>query len=657
MDRATGWSIGHHDGLVAHRGSAVRTGFAGGLAVVPPAYCGGHGSSVRHPADGGDLSSPRGCRRGARCRDDARRTRPRPAVCWPIWRSRPGRFRAVQVELVEEIDRAGLHAVDAHASAKVMARHVCGLSGAEAEPRGRAAKALRHLPEVRAAFRAGRIGGCQVDRIARVHANPRVRDALEANEASFADQAETNSYHAFNLMVGDWVRRRRPGRHPRRQPTLPREPRRQAPPGLRRHLVHHRRLRVPARRRAQHHPQEVRRGRVPHRLGQGPRRARRRRHHRPPAPHRRPTPLRRPVRHLPEGRRRPRRRPGGSRIVTDVVIDQDTFERLATILAGGTVDEPDPLFSAFPATKYRCSTLDGEPVEATEAVAHALIGHIRRVVIGSDSVVIDLGREQTPLHRGRRPRRQALADHLLLARMPRPRHPVPVRPPRTLGPTPRRPRRRVYLPRQRGVLLRETQPGEGTRLHRPPRPRRHLAHPPPRRHRDRMTCGDHGATRVRPARSSRAERGAGLGDGCPCGRHQPPSTPTSRPEVGRPAWVASDESAEAEDVPRSGAEQSEGPSPPSRGDHPTGRQVLPDGGPPGVVASRALSRGGGRPPQRSGAAGATARSAGQSEHRTGASSVPGRSRPMPPRRAARRLSWSARRRAAASASRRSRPKA
>ena len=124
--------------------------------------------------------------------------------------------------------------------------------------------------------------------------------------------------------------------------------------------------------------------------------------------------------------------PGGSRIVTDVVIDQDTFERLAAILAGGTVEEPDPLFSAFPATKYRCSTLDGEPVEATEAVAHALIGHIRRVVIGSDSVVIDLGRRTTPLHRRRRPGRQAVADHLLLARMPRPRHPVPVRPRRTL---------------------------------------------------------------------------------------------------------------------------------------------------------------------------------------------------------------------------------
>ena len=158
------------------------------------------------------------------------------------------------------------------------------------------------------------------------------------------------------------------------------------------------------------------------------------------------------------------------------------------MLAGGTVEEPDPLFSAFPATKYRCSTLDGEPVEATEAVAHALIGHIRRVVIGSDSVVIDLGRERR-LFTGA----AALAVKLSQTTCSWPGCLVPVTQcqcdhvePWTT--TTRRPRRRVYLPRQRGVLLRETQPGEGTRLHRPPRPHRPLAHPPPRRHRDRMTA-------------------------------------------------------------------------------------------------------------------------------------------------------------------------
>ncbi|CAN5162816.1 hypothetical protein BH20ACT3_BH20ACT3_06690 [soil metagenome] len=36
----------------------------------------------------------------------------------------------------------------------------------------------------------------------------------------------------------------------------------------------------------------------------------------------------------------------------------------------------------------------GSPIDPTEAVATALIDHIRRVVIGADSVVIDLGRRR-----------------------------------------------------------------------------------------------------------------------------------------------------------------------------------------------------------------------------------------------------------------------
>ncbi|MFN8019368.1 MAG: hypothetical protein U0P45_14780 [Acidimicrobiales bacterium] len=42
---------------------------------------------------------------------------------------------------------------------------------------------LAGMPAVAAGFRAGRIGVCQVDRIARVHANPRVREQLEAVDA------------------------------------------------------------------------------------------------------------------------------------------------------------------------------------------------------------------------------------------------------------------------------------------------------------------------------------------------------------------------------------------------------------------------------------------------------------------------------------------
>ncbi|MGI8936961.1 MAG: DUF222 domain-containing protein [Iamia sp.] len=59
------------------------------------------------------------------------------------------RLDAAKVELVDGIQRSGLHAVDGHASAKVMVRHHAKLSGPEAAQRARAAKALRDLPDTR----------------------------------------------------------------------------------------------------------------------------------------------------------------------------------------------------------------------------------------------------------------------------------------------------------------------------------------------------------------------------------------------------------------------------------------------------------------------------------------------------------------------------
>ena len=306
---------------------------------------------------------------------------------------------------------------------------------------------------------------------ARVHANPRVHDALEANEGSFAHEAESNSYHAFNLMVGDWVRvvdqdgtrndnqrsheKRDVKLHQDLDGTWSLSGGCASLQGVELNTILKRFIEAEfrtdwAKARAEHGDAAT-------------------------TAHLARTDAQRRFDALfaifQKAADAHAAAPGGSRIVTDVVIDQDTFERLAAILAGGTVEEPDPLFSAFPATKYRCSTLDGEPVEATEAVAQALIGHIRRVVIGSDSVVIDLGRERR-LFTGA----AALAVKLSQTTCSWPGCLVPVTQcqcdhvePWTT--TARRPWRRVYLPRQRGVLLWETQPGEGTRLHRPPRPR------------------------------------------------------------------------------------------------------------------------------------------------------------------------------------------
>ncbi len=110
------------------------------------------------------------------------------------------------MELVDVIDRKGLHRTDGHHSAKIMVRHVARLSGAEAAARAKTARALRDLPETRAAFRAGQVGTCQVRRLARAHANPRVRDRLPEFEGPLLRIATGESYKTFDEVVGDWVR-------------------------------------------------------------------------------------------------------------------------------------------------------------------------------------------------------------------------------------------------------------------------------------------------------------------------------------------------------------------------------------------------------------------------------------------------------------------
>lgn len=74
--------------------------------------------------------------------------------------------------------------------------------------------------------------------------------------------------------------------------------------------------------------------------------------------------------------------------LVDIVIDQQTFEEELTRAAGQPV-EPDPLRSG-----RRCHTLSGTPIPPADAVAAAIVGHVRRVVVDAESNVIDLGRRR-----------------------------------------------------------------------------------------------------------------------------------------------------------------------------------------------------------------------------------------------------------------------
>ncbi|MGI8754435.1 MAG: DUF222 domain-containing protein [Acidimicrobiales bacterium] len=338
------------------------------------------------------------------------------------------RLAAAQVCLVDEIDQQRLYRPDGHASAKVMVRHVAHLSDGEAKRRASAAKALRDLPEVTARFRAGRIGSCQVQRIARAHANKRVRRALLRKDRTLAVLAERTSYRDFDAKVTEWVRRvdedgtadRCQRAHENRDAKLLQDFdsswNLDAGCGsvdgaqlydIFGHFVDAETLADWEKARAEHGDAAT--------VDDLPRTAGQRRFDALFAI------FQQAASALAAG--------GGAQIVTNLVMDLATFERTVRRFAGDddgpvddtldpdldglTPDDPDPQPSpGGPATStatgrggitgdgprsgtgYRCSTLDGRPVDAREAVAVALIGQVRRVVMGADSVVIDQGRRR-----------------------------------------------------------------------------------------------------------------------------------------------------------------------------------------------------------------------------------------------------------------------
>ena len=72
------------------------------------------------------------------------------------------------------------------------------------------------------------------------------------------------------------------------------------------------------------------------------------------------------------------------------MIDQDTFEHQIREDLG---EDPEPIPPAH-AAKRRCEDARGRVLDPRAVTAAAIIGHVRRVVFGSDGVVLDMGRRQ-----------------------------------------------------------------------------------------------------------------------------------------------------------------------------------------------------------------------------------------------------------------------
>ena len=295
---------------------------------------------------------------------------------------------ALRIEALDGLDRSKVWTTDGHTSPKVFVQHIANLSGREAAGRSKAVRALRRLPLFAQAFADGEIGRCHVDRMARAYANTRVRERLIDDEATFLAHAKVRRYEWFDTHITEWIR------------LADEDGATQA--GERAHRNRNFRLNedydgnwdiigglgsldgaefsdifnafVDAEWRADWDTAQALKGDnaceldMPRTHGQ-----------------------RRADALLAMAKQSAATTPDANRpeATTNILIDNETFQRELAKLAGEPVEPETPGRDSF-----LCETLSGHRVSPTEAVLNALHHHIRRVVIGSDSVVIDQGRRQ-----------------------------------------------------------------------------------------------------------------------------------------------------------------------------------------------------------------------------------------------------------------------
>jgi hypothetical protein len=313
------------------------------------------------------------------------------------------RVRAKEIGLLAAIEERGLHRPDGHASARVMVGHIGHLSEPEAKRRDRARRMFADMPAVKMAMATGRIGTCQVDRIARVFVNPRVQAEFVKIDAQVAQLAAVLSYEELDRRLTNWVRQvdedgtadRARRAHENRRARLVQD----FDGGWELLCL------VGGLTGAQ--MQSIFRAFVEAEFQADWAEAR--------EVHGEATTVEHLARTFDQRDADAVARifefaanafaaaPGGAPIDTTIVMDHETFEREARRAAGAAIEPrlvpdlgpiPDPgddeaAAPDHPGREFRCQTGDGHPIDPTEAFANALTGRIRRMVVGWDGVVLD----------------------------------------------------------------------------------------------------------------------------------------------------------------------------------------------------------------------------------------------------------------------------
>lgn len=308
-------------------------------------------------------------------------------------------IQATKLSVIGHADRKARFLADGHRSSAAWTRAVTNCSPHESRRRVRAARALRDLPSFGDALRDAAVGVDQLNEVARLHANPRCGRQVAGSEAILLEAARQLEYVDFTVVTQRWLTLAdADGAH--RDHT--------AADAGRNFSIHEHRYgfsfnaecgvlqgtairemfqrfvdaefitdwetarashgdtvavqqlpRTPAQRRFDAFFQMLEMGAT--NLGDAP---------------------------LPDP-------------VVNVIVDLDTFEQHLRAELGGIAPAIDPATIL----DRRCETTDGIAVDPRDVVALAMVGHVRRIVLDSNDVIVNAGR-LTRLYRG--PLREAL---------------------------------------------------------------------------------------------------------------------------------------------------------------------------------------------------------------------------------------------------------
>jgi hypothetical protein len=108
------------------------------------------------------------------------------------------------VALVEVVEHSGVHELDGHTTTAGWLRAIGKWSGAEARHRVRTARMAGDIGIVAEALAAGTLGVAQSHELARAHANPRCGDQLGEVADTLLDAADHLSFDEFRCVVQRW---------------------------------------------------------------------------------------------------------------------------------------------------------------------------------------------------------------------------------------------------------------------------------------------------------------------------------------------------------------------------------------------------------------------------------------------------------------------